>query len=767
MTSLAEPVPPRALDGIRVVDLTGGVAGPLAAMHLADFGAEVVMVEPPQGSADRTRPGFAMWGRNKRSVVVDPGSPEDLARLRALIDAADVVVTNAFDGPYSSVSSPESTRANNPRLVHLQLPAFLGEPRWSGGGESADLVWALSGMCLRQSSFEGGPVDNVIPYILYIQGAWAAAAATAALIERETSGHGQVVTVGGLHATMVAYAYIIDPEAPEPVANYGPGGLNPTYTRYRCADGHWVLLAALTAKFTREALRVLGLSHVLDDERVNGDVEAVRLPENRSWIRGLIAERFATRTSPEWIATFGDAGVPIGPLLDRDDWMDSPMLDPIGARLEIDDPERGRVVMPANPINLVGTPATVRWPAPPLGARISAAGAWTPRTERAPEPPVGISPLTGTRVLDLGTVLAGPLTGTLLSDMGADVVKVEVPAGDDFRLRGMPYIRGQRGAAIDLKSPEGLDAFHALVRTSDVVVDNYRAGVLKRLKIDYDHLKAVNPDIITMSITGYGEDNEFSSQAAFDPLLQARSGMMTAQGGDSEPVMSTVGINDVVTAACAALGVVLALFHRRRGGGGQKAWLSLTGSSTYAQCEELIRVAGRRPPKVGGRDYRGPGPADSFYRTRDGWVRLRVPDGSMEMLCRAMGVADAEAATLGAAFAAMTREEALQRLTAAAVPAVPARRVGELLADPEYKRCGVFDEMKTADGKLISVPGRYVRFSRSQHDHPLFPPGVGEHTTEVLREAGLPDERIAELLERGAVREGRPMAYRTFAAYYR
>ncbi|WP_236794764.1 CaiB/BaiF CoA-transferase family protein [Amycolatopsis sp. GM8] len=760
----------RPLDGIRVLDLTSGIAGPIAAMHLADFGADVLKIEPPAGDPDRSRPGFAMWNRNKRSVVIDPADAEDRARLEEFIGCADVLVTSGTEGPFARIRAPERARAGNPGLVHLHLPAFLRDHRWAGDGESAGLVWALSGMCFRQSSFDGTPVDNAFPWVLYLQGAWAAAAATAALIERHTSGEGQLVTAGGLHATMVAYAYLIDPSVPEVPANYGPGGLNPMYTRYQCADGRWILLATLTSKFQRQALEVLGLTDILADERVGDDLETFRLPVNRTWIRRRLANRFATRTSAEWLDALGKADVPVGPLLERDDWFDSPLLGPIGARLEIDDPERGRVVMPASPVNLTGTPADIRRPAPRLGEHTESVEHWAPRPEpaRRLDAVSGSGPLAGVRVLDLGTVLAGPFTGTLLADLGADVIKVEIPAGDDFRHRGMPYIRGQRCIAIDLKSPDGHAAFLRLAETADVVVDNYRAGVLARLKIDYEHLREVNPDIISLSITGYGEGHAFSAQPAFDPLLQALSGMMTAQGGDSEPVMGIVGINDVESAALSVLGSLLALFHRLRGGRGQRVWLSLAGTSTYSQCEEIIRMEGRTPAGVGGRDFRGPGPADCFYETKDGWIRIQTREDALI----GAGILDGNHASnddlgirLTASFLALTRDEAISKLDAAGIPAVPARRQRELIEDPEYKALNVFDPMDTADGKHIFVPGRYTRFSRSQHDRVLTPPGVGEHSTDVLREAGFSEEEITALLDANVVRQGIPMRYRTLTAY--
>ena len=148
-------------------------------------------------------------------------------------------------------------------------------------------------------------------------------------------------------------------------------------------------------------------------------------------------------------------------------------------------------------------------------------------------------------MLDLGTILAGPFAGSLLAELGADVIKVEPPAGDPFRTVGFIYNRGMRSIAIDLQAQAGQAVFRDLVRSADVVIDNYRPGVLARLGIDYDALRAVNPQIISLSITGFGEGGPLAAQPGFDPILQGMSGMMTAQGGDSEPVFLTVAVNDV------------------------------------------------------------------------------------------------------------------------------------------------------------------------------------------------------------------------------
>jgi crotonobetainyl-CoA:carnitine CoA-transferase CaiB-like acyl-CoA transferase len=628
-------------------------------------------------------------------------------------------------------------------------------------------------MALRQSSSDGGPIDPVFPYMLYLQGVWGATAALAALIERQRSGHGQLVTVGGAHAALVAggTSLVIDPEVAELPANVGPGGPNPMYTRYRCADGRWIFLATLTPKFQERALAQLELSDIAADARLAGNLDAMLLPANRGWIRQRFADTFMRRPSAEWLQLLRSADVPVGPLLERDDWMDSPLLDAIGMRVELVDPERGVVVMPGNPINLVGSPAVAPRPAPRIGEDP------TPTTwDRQPPPRgeggAGGGPLRGLRVLDLGTILAGPYAGTLLAELGADVIKVEIPAGDSWRERGMPYIRGQRGAALDLRSDGGRDAFLALVRSADVVLDNYRAGVLERLRIDYRHLTEARPDIISVSITGFGEGGPFSSEPAFDPLLQARSGMMLAQGGDGEPVMMTVAINDVATAALAALGTLLALFHRGKGAGGQKVWLSLAGTAAFAQCEEVLRLPHRPAPIVGGSDFRGPGPLDRFYATRDGWVRLQAADVGVPALRAAGFLDDADpdtedelATLLSTRLASMTRDEAIDRLTRANVAVAPARRLSELIADPEYQQWDMFHVLEQDGVGALHVPGRYARFSRSRRHDTLRPPGVGEHTAEVLAEVGISSDDIDELAASGAVHLGTPMVFRSMSSY--
>jgi crotonobetainyl-CoA:carnitine CoA-transferase CaiB-like acyl-CoA transferase len=768
-----------ALSGLRVLDLSAGVAGPMAAMLLGDFGADVLKVERPAGDPARERPGFAMWNRNKRGIAVDPATQAGQAELRHLLRCADVCVGSDGRGAVSAFTDATAAAEANPALVYLQMPAFLGPPRWAGGHESAGLLMALTGLSLRQSSTDGGPVEPVFGYPLYLQAISGATAAVAALVDRHRTGRGQIVTVGGVHAAMVAAAsaFVFDPEVPEVPASFGPAGPNPMYSWYRCADGAHVFLATLTPKFENAAIGVLGLAEVLADERIRGDFVAMLLPENRGWVRARFEAAFEQRTSEEWLRLLREADVPAGRVLDREQWWQLPLLDSLAMRAQVLDPERGQVTMPANPVNLDRTPASIGRPAPRLGEHAGQA-AWGPAVPAgqaltAGPPPGGYGPLAGFRVLDLGAILAGPFAGTLLAELGADVIKVEVPAGDSWRQRGMPFIRGQRGLAIDLRSERGRAVFADLVESADVVLDNYRVGVLERLGISYAALAKIKPDVIAMSITGYGYDPGYSAEPAFDGLMQARSGMLAAQGGPAGPVLASVPINDVTSAALAAFGIVIALHHRQRTGEGQSGWVALAATAALAQCEDLVNFPGRTPPPRGATDYRGEGALDCCYATSDGWVRIEVAKGDGTDTLRRAGLLtgpepaseDELRARLAAAFAMLRRDDAVRLLTDFGIPAVPVRLLAETVDDPDYLRWETFNATDRGPRPPLLLPGRHAWFSRTQHHRVLRAPGVGEHTAEILAEAGYDAGTISELAAAGVVRLGVAMDYRPLPAY--
>ena len=427
----------------------------------------------------------------------------------------------------------------------------------------------------------------------------------------------------------------------------------------------------------------------------------------------------------------------------------------------VDDPDRGPITMPGNPVCLSETPARQPRPAPRLGPEGKDAPDWPmqPPPETVPVPRSG--PLAGTRVLDAGVVLAGPYAGTLLAELGADVVKVEIPDGDSFRRQGFPYIRGQRGLALNLRAEAGRALFHQLARTADVVIDNYRPGVAQRLGVSYEQLRQIKPDIISMSISAFGDSGPLRDDAGFDTVLQAMSGIMTAQGGGGEPVLLTLAVNDTAAATLTALGACLALFHRRRTGSGQRGSVSLAGASALMQCEELIRVDGRAAPQRGGPDFRGPGACDRFYRTSDGWIRVQAKSPAAKAALAELAGPQA----LESFLAARSSAEAEAELDAAGVPATRARRSSELITDPVLARWSVHHQISAGTESDLHVSGRMASFSRTQRGDALVPPGVGEHSFEILTEAGLPEQEILSLIAADVVRSGQPMTIAAVAPY--
>ncbi len=194
-----------ALEGLHVLDLSGGIAGPVAGMLLADFGADVLKVEIGSGDPARSNVGFAIWNRGKRSVVLSQ-SPEDHAKLDELLANADVLIHSNYPADLvGTLLDHERLASRYPRLVIISTaPTYGDRAPWVGNQESDGLVEANGGAAVKQSSYSGGPIDFVLPALVYLQGAWAATCAVASLLERRSSGKGQVVRVNGFHGSLLA-----------------------------------------------------------------------------------------------------------------------------------------------------------------------------------------------------------------------------------------------------------------------------------------------------------------------------------------------------------------------------------------------------------------------------------------------------------------------------------------------------------------------------------------------------------------------------------
>ncbi|MCX5568936.1 CaiB/BaiF CoA transferase family protein [Kaistia nematophila] len=392
--------------------------------------------------------------------------------------------------------------------------------------------------------------------------------------------------------------------------------------------------------------------------------------------------------------------------------------------------------------------------------------------------------LSGYRVLDCSIAMAGPFAAQRLGDLGADVVKVEPINGEWQRhvaaggARGnkvnvsfLSLNRNKRSLAIDLKNPDGKAMLLELVKTADVFLQNYRPGVAKRLGVDYESLSKINPKLIYVSISGYGEDGPYLHRPGQDLVLQGMSGAMLSAGRDGEPPTAAGQyLVDAITAYTAFEGALAALLHRERTGEGQLVQVNMLDAITTIQMQELsvFTVAGKpqtRSAEPHAHVYiRAPYGA---FATTDGYIIVSFP--KLATLGQVIGedsflTMDDEIDTWEKRdeIFAKTREklktkssaEWLELLRAADIWCGPVYGYADLVEDEQIKHNGTFVEYDHPTEGHVKTPGFAIKFSKTPSTVERGAPLTGEHTRAVLAEAGLDEAAINDLIAKGAVGEG-------------
>ena len=388
-------------------------------------------------------------------------------------------------------------------------------------------------------------------------------------------------------------------------------------------------------------------------------------------------------------------------------------------------------------------------------------------------------PLSHIRVLDLSRILAGPWAGQILADLGADVVKVERPgAGDDTRGWGPPFLkdkdgrdtreagyylavnRGKRSIALDLADPGAQDIVRALAAKADIVLENFKAGALKKYGLDYDGLNAVNPRLIYCSITGFGQDGPRRDQAAYDFMIQGMCGLMSVTGeADGKPGggPQKVGIPivDIMTGMYGAIAVLAALARRDASGQGEYIDIGMldVGVSFLANQAMNYLVSGK-PPRRNGNAHPNIQPQDVF-RARDGYLVLAVGnDDQFARFCEVLGRGDlaqderfkTNAARvrnnavltplLVEALAAQDRDHWVEACARAGVPCGPINTIPEALADPQVRHRGMRIDIAHSLAGTVPQIASPMRFKHAPLSHDRAPPLLGEHTEQILHELG-------------------------------
>jgi formyl-CoA transferase len=392
-----------------------------------------------------------------------------------------------------------------------------------------------------------------------------------------------------------------------------------------------------------------------------------------------------------------------------------------------------------------------------------------------------VKPLAGLRVIDLTQAMAAPFCSMNLADMGADVIKVEPPAGEDMR-RGsasknghsgtfVTINRSKRGITLDLKQPAGVQVMHRLVKTADVFVQNYRPGAARRLGVDYETLAALNPRLIYCSISGFGSTGPYASRGGYDLIAQGMSGIISVTGDeDGPPAKAGLPVSDLGAGLFGAYGILCALEHRERTGKGQLVDTSLLEAAMALTVWEATEywVTGRAPKPLGSA-HRLAAPYQAL-RASDGWFTVGANNDKLfEALCRAIERPDLAAdprfaggrdrmrhrqplvAELERTTAKETRAHWLARLDAAGVPAGPINTYPEALADPHaLARDMIVDLVHPGAGpiKALGVP---VKLSDTPGavDRPA--PLLGQDNAAVLTELGYSEAEQRTLKDNGVI----------------
>ena len=391
-------------------------------------------------------------------------------------------------------------------------------------------------------------------------------------------------------------------------------------------------------------------------------------------------------------------------------------------------------------------------------------------------------PLQGIRVIDFSRVLAGPLCSALLGDLGAEVIKIEPPGGDDYRAIG-PFAHGESGlfsamnrnkqsVVIDLKSEAGRTLAQSLCAGADVVVENFRPGVAQRLGIGYDTLAALNPALVYASVSGFGQSGPQSHRPAYDIILQALCGLMDATGApDGEPTLVGESVSDVASGIFASWGVLAALLARERTGKGTHVDVAMFDATLSLTATLVSRYAttGAAQARVGNR-HPSSAPFGAF-RASDGhfvaavlnnrlFERLAQTIGAPDLLDDARFASDAvrcdhEAALrerIEAWSRARTVMEVNEALSEAGIPVAPIQSVRAALESEQARERGLLTEASAGDGKTVRLPRQPVKFSAYPLTRTTRAPRLGEHTLSVLAgRLGLEAAEIAALRDAGAI----------------
>lgn len=804
---------PGVYEGLRVLDLSWGVAGPMTTMLLADNGADVTRIERPGGPPFEPQSGDRVWGRGKRRAILDLASDAGRAAFASQARTADVVVESFSPGVTARLGIDYKTLcAANPGLIYLSITAYGRDNRHSDRPGYDALVAARTGLLYDQKGRAGTAMEFICgrpgPHPEFgkpddlVRGAdragpafprstWPSLGATylaslgiaAALRVRAVSGRGQWVETSLLQGALVAvglnWQRVENPDAPVywmwPIDSRSIEGL------YECADGRWVhhwtvrpswVLAASAGDELDPS--PLDIKYRDDPDRLSMEPDGLL---SGIFLHPLLAEAFAKFPAAEWVTAGEKANMGVAPVRSPAEALADDSYRADGCVVEVDDPEVGPIRHAGLLIDFSATPGEVRGPTVAPGTHTDAVmaeaqtgapsgriGAADGRTTALPA-----HPLEGVRVLDLGLGVAGPFAPKMLADLGAEVIKVHA-LHDTFWAgthMGLGTNRGKRSISLNLKEPRGREILQRLVGQSDVVMTNWRPGAAARLGLDYETLQVANPRLVYCNTRGY-EKGPRSLLPGTDQTAAALTGPEWEDGAcdaGNPPMWSRSNMGDTGNALLAAIGITAALYHRDRTGEGQEVSTSIVNAGLLNTSYAWIHADGRPGDWLHvDRDQYGLSPFYRLYPTaEDGWIFVAaVTPEARRALARVLGEPESTlddpeklAATAEARFAERPAPLWFDALDAAGVPVevVDEDFCRALFDDPEARATQLVVETRAGGVGRFEDPGLLVNLSATPGVVGRGPCLCGEHTREILLELGYTDPDVDDLVAARVVRD--------------
>jgi crotonobetainyl-CoA:carnitine CoA-transferase CaiB-like acyl-CoA transferase len=664
-----------------VVDLSATAPGAEVTQLLADFGAEVVLVERPGGSPLRAQPAWPALLRGKQSIELDFGRADDRSVARDLCHRADLVVETWRPGVAERLGLGYDTLArSNPGLVYGSLTGFgRTGPLAHLKGYEGIVMAKIGGLGPLRLASRPGPSFCATPATGFTASQILLQGLLAALYERERSGIGQRVDTSMLAAQTThdcwnwlirlvaaryAGAFVAVPRVDdERVVPNGP--LSFRLLVGLSKDGRWLQFSQTSERLWVAFMRVLGLEWMLTDPEWKDAHSSEDIDRREAlWEQMLVVIR--SKTVDEWYEVF-DAEPDVFAEVFRQgtELLHHPQLVHDAMVTEVDDPELGPVRQPGPLVKMAATPARTDRRAPRLdehgpGLRGTPSvandvahdePAHEPTHDNATDNATAGGPLAGVTIVELGTFYAGPFGSTMLADLGARVIKLEQADGDPMRwimpfpeVGGVKVLSGKESVCVDIAHPEGREIVYALVRRADAVLRSFRAGVAERLGYDDASLLAINPDLVYLNAPGFGVDGPYGRRPAYAPTIGAGAGQAGRNLGASMVQHPSLDMSEVKalslrmggavmsgnnpdasSAAVVGTALLLGLVARARGAPGQSMLTTMLNSMSHVLSDDMVEYAGRPAAPAVDEQVFGFGPLYRIYDTASGFVFLAAP----------------------------------------------------------------------------------------------------------------------------------------------